>query len=69
MILDLEPLLDGYMASASHDETVKVWNSLTGELINELKDMQSINKLAVMANGDLAIATDSKSIKIWNSGS
>ncbi|MEO0015461.1 MAG: hypothetical protein RLZZ535_3850, partial [Cyanobacteriota bacterium] len=56
------------IASASWDQTIKLWNAQTGELINTLKGYQDgINSIVFSPDSQTLISTgEDKTIKIWN---
>ena len=56
------------IASASWDQTIKLWNAQTGELINTLKGYQDgINSIVFSTDSQTLIsAGEDKTIKIWN---
>jgi WD40 repeat protein len=52
MVRQLVALPGGLIASASHDETVRVWDPTNGELITTFHT-GAITALAALPNGDL----------------
>ncbi|MBD2473078.1 hypothetical protein [Nostoc sp. FACHB-145] len=56
------------LASASIDQTIKVWNITTGKLINTLSGHNaSVNSVSFSPDGKtLASASADKTIKVWN---
>jgi WD40 repeat protein/uncharacterized caspase-like protein len=56
------------IASASWDQTIKLWQAQTGELINTLKgDQDGINSIVFSPDSQTLIsAGEDKTIKIWN---
>ncbi|PSB08499.1 hypothetical protein C7B62_16480 [Pleurocapsa sp. CCALA 161] len=56
------------IASASWDQTIKLWNTHTGELIKTLKTYQDgINTIAFAPDGQTLISgSEDKTIKLWN---
>ena len=69
-VIDLTISLDGkWLATASHDNTVKIWN-INGELRHTIYGHTDwINSVAISPNGEwLASASNDKTIKIWHKG-
>lgn len=60
-----------YLASASRDKTVKIWNPLTLEVIKRLEKQEadghinSVNKLLWLSDTELLSAGDDRSIALW----
>ena len=66
----LTTLPNGDLASASSDQTLKIWNPNDGNLKLTLNGHNSLVKaLTTLPNGDLVSGADDKTIKIWNTGS
>ena len=68
--LDLVVLLDGNLASASLDKTIRIWN-MTNELTQRilLGHKSFVTCLAVLPNGDLASGSweqPNSTIRIWD---
>jgi WD40 repeat protein len=64
---DVTILPDGRLASASADQTIKIWDLSTYTEIGCLTGhAASVNALALLADGRLASASSDKCIKIWN---
>jgi WD40 repeat protein len=60
-------LPSGYLASASDDKTIIIWDVNANQRIRTLEGhSSSVRSLAVLANGYLASASDDQTIKIWN---
>lgn len=58
------------LASASNDNTVRVWDSATGQCLQTLED-HSDRVISISFSGDgkqLASASDDTTIKVWDSG-
>ncbi len=64
----LATLSNNRFVSASYDSTIKVWNSLTFELISFIVPLNSdsINSLAVLQNGNLVSGGSDFNIRLWN---
>ena len=66
-IYGIQVLQDDYLATASSDTTVKIWNpkqkSLEKTLIGHKKQ---VTALVVLLNGELASGSNDTTIKIWN---
>ena len=63
----LAVLQNGYLASASSDSTVRVWNMNDGSLVTTLVGhTASVNALAVLSDGNLASGANDFTIKIWS---
>lgn len=66
-VYDVAFLSDSFLASASGDETVKIWNYKTGECINELKGhTDSVYSLYFQPPFTLLSASEDKTLRIWN---
>jgi phospholipase A-2-activating protein len=66
-ILSLAVLRNGYLASASQDRNIKIWNTDTSSLIRTLTGHTSyVYALTVLPNGNLASGCGDFTIKIWN---
>jgi WD40 repeat protein len=64
---DVTVLRDGRLASASADQTIKVWDLTTYTEVGCLTGHAApVNALALLADGRLASASSDKCIKIWN---
>jgi len=62
----LAVLPDNKLASGSSDETIKIWDLISGQCINTLKGHSgSVNSLAVLPDNKLASGSSDKTIKIW----
>jgi WD40 repeat protein len=60
-------LKNGYLASSSQDQTIKIWNANNGSLIRTLTGhTDRISSLSVLENGFLASASQDLTIKIWD---
>ena len=57
------------LASASHDKTVKIWDTATGKELFALKGhADGVRSVAFSPDGQrLASASDDKTVKIWDS--
>ena len=54
------------IVSASSDKTIKIWNTLTGEVNKTLVAHEGpVTSLAVMARGQFASASEDKTIRVW----
>ena len=63
----LAVLPNGYLASGSWDNTIKIWDTETGSEIRNLTGHTNwVRALAVMPNGYLASGSADTTIKIWN---
>ena len=61
-------LQNGYLASASYDFKIKIWNTLDGVSIRTFDAHYTyIGTLSVLKNGDLVSGSIDKSIIIWDS--
>jgi len=57
----------GYLACASDDKTIRLWNVKEGKLINTLQGHTGpVVALAYIKNGYLASGSCDKTIKLWN---
>lgn len=66
-IMSLKLLKDGRLASASYDETIKIWNYQSGQLLKTLgHHTDSVRGLAVLSNNRLASCSWDRTVKIWN---
>lgn len=68
----MKVLINGYLASASSDHTIKIWNVDTEEVLQTLSGHSGwIYNLVVFKNGNLASSSADKTFKIWdtNNGS
>lgn len=54
------------LASASRDKTVKIWDSVTGDLRCTLGHDFSVRSIAFSPNGQLMASACGKMVKIWN---
>jgi WD40 repeat protein len=64
----LAVLKNGYLASGSGDNKIKIWISSTGFLWATLRGHSgSVSSLAVLKSGYLASGSHDKTIKIWDS--
>ena len=60
-------LQNGYLASGSGDQTIKIWNPNDGTLKQALTGHSAdVKLLLVLPNGGLASASKDKTIKIWS---
>ena len=58
---------DQILASSSEDRTIRLWNIITGNLINTLTDQSSyVRGLTTVSSNIIASACVDKTIKIWN---
>ncbi len=64
----LATLSNNRFVSASYDSTIKVWNSLTFELIRSIDPLNSdsINSLAVLQNGNFVSGGYDFNIRLWD---
>lgn len=70
----LEQLQNGYLASASNDNSIKIWNLQSSSLnysINSAHGGDNVLCLKLLSNGYLASGggVNDKTIKIWNMNS
>ena len=66
-IWSLAGLPDGTLASGSWDDTIKIWDTNTGDCLKTLTGhTDSIISLTVLSDGTLASGSNDKTIKIWN---
>jgi WD40 repeat protein len=66
-VSSLAVLQNGDLASGSADQTIKIWDSLTGTLKKTLTGHSDwVRSLAVLQNGDLASGSSDKTVKIWD---
>jgi WD40 repeat protein len=54
------------LASASYDNTIKIWDSVNGTVLKTLKSLTLINSLAVLSNNILASGSSDSTITIWD---
>jgi WD40 repeat protein len=67
LVFSLAVLPGGILASGSGDNTIKLWNTSTGECLRTLEGHSSyVNSLAVLPGGILASASLDNTIKLWN---
>lgn len=60
-------LSDGSLASGSSDKTIKIWNPITGQLLQTLEaHNESILSLEQLTNGSLVSGSKDNTLKIWN---
>ena len=65
--MSLAVLPDGTLASGSWDNTIKIWNTTTGDIIRTLTGHSDwVRTLAVLPDGTLASGSTDTTIKIWN---
>jgi WD40 repeat protein len=58
---------NGYLASCSSDQTIKIWDIYDGNLIKTLVGHRSfVNCIVVINSIYLASGSDDKTVKIWN---
>ena len=58
---------NGYLASGSYDNTIKIWDTNTGNEIRTLKaHTDYVRSLVVLNNGYLASGSYDNTIKIWD---
>ncbi|MCU0532632.1 MAG: WD40 repeat domain-containing protein [Hydrococcus sp. Prado102] len=56
-----------FIASAGKDNTIKVWDSDTGELLYTLRDHRGwVSSIAISSNNLLVSGSYDKTVKIWN---
>ncbi len=64
----LAVLPDGTLASASRDETVRVWDPATGRCLRVLEGhTETVQALAVLPDGTLASASGDRTVRVWDS--
>jgi WD40 repeat protein len=62
-------LPNGYIASASSDKTVKIWNFEKNILIKTLEGhTEGVSCLALLQDGKIASSAHDKTVKIWDCG-
>jgi len=67
LITKVLSLSNGYLASASTDKTIKIWDPINFVIIKTLlKHTDYVIALAELPNGDLVSGSKDKTIKIWN---
>ena len=68
MVWTVIVLQNGNIASGSGDQTIKIWDSTTGALIQTLTGHTGgVLRLTVLQNVNFASGSEDCSIKIWNS--
>jgi WD40 repeat protein len=56
-----------FLASSSADNSVKLWNFKTGQIIRTIPDLKYINRLAFSSDGrTLAMHDGSRGLQLWN---
>jgi WD40 repeat protein len=60
-----------WLASASYDRTVKIWDATSGAYLQTLKGYSRIVSLVAFSHDStrLASASDDKTVKIWDATS
>jgi WD40 repeat protein len=59
-------LKNGYLASGSLDETIKIWNTETGDCIKTFSGhSDSVNCLISLKNGYFASGSSDNTINLW----
>jgi WD40 repeat protein len=59
-------LTDNSFASSSQDSKIKIWNTVTGNILQTLNGHSSgVRSLALLSENTLASASDDTTIKIW----
>ncbi len=53
------------LVSGSSDETIKIWNKNTGDLLRTLDNGDYVNSIAFDANDMIAIGSWDSTIKLW----
>ena len=62
----LKVFSNGYLASGSNDQTVKIWNPLNGTQLYDLTGhTYKVKVLETLSNGNLASGAWDNTIKIW----
>lgn len=66
MVIALAVMLDGTLASGSHDGSVRVWEVATGRCVRVLGGHRNpVNTLAVLPNGDLTSGSIDGVVRMW----
>lgn len=62
----LAVLLDGHLASARRDHTVRLWDPRTGDVQTIINHEGWVNALAVLPDGRLASAGGDQTVGLWD---
>ena len=58
---------NGHLASCSFDRTIKIWNTESGECVQNLEGHSGgVFRLRQLESGELVSTSDDNTIKIWN---
>ncbi len=55
-----------FLASSSEDQTVKLWNLKTGQIIRTITNVGNINQLSFSPNGRILAMENSETTQFWN---
>ena len=66
LVYSLTVLQNGHLVSGSDDNTIKIWDTTTAELIQTLTGHANyVKSLTVLQNGNLVYGSFDSTIKIW----
>eukprot|EP01038_Epipyxis_sp_PR26KG_P014582 gene14582-19583_t len=60
---------DSKIASSSHDNTIRIWNSFTGQLLNTIEGRSGIDATSICFNYDgsrIVSGSNDKTVRIWD---